>query len=156
MWGDAYDGSDELRPKYGCLNLADDPDGDYQATDYGASYFVLKNTLRWRCAITDSFDEDAVEGSLRQCSAMLSQLGDDDLLAAAEHAGAPGVGNAFHSYKETQIHGSVRFAEDVHRIVAFGCSADVRHKIERFAMNNGIQLEWRKMGMRFTKKPSNT
>merc|ERR1712176_1453753 len=156
MWGDCYDGFDALRPKYGCMNLADDPQGDYQATQYGTSYFVLKNSVRWRCSITstDSSCPSVVLGSVGQCSSMLMTLNEKELSAAVTHDGNPGAGRDLRFYKEIQIHGEVRFAKDIERVVAdASMDDDSRTKVENFARMKGLKLEWRKMEKCFTHVP---
>lgn len=158
MWGDTYDGRDAFRPKYGCLNLMDDPDGDHQATYYGPSYLVLKDSARWRCTMTSSNSRTSkdVLGSVRQCAKMLTSLDCNELRAAVAHEGAPGVGRSLSDYKEVQIHGPVRFRHDIAKIVADASAcADVREKINRFAQQNGIPLEWRRIGQQFSKTPDN-
>ena len=81
---------------------------------------------------------------------------DTELEAAVSHTGRPGVGNVFRSYKEVQVHGPVRFREDVQRLVAdINMAPDVIKQVERFAQANDIKLEWRMMGQRFTELPAN-
>merc|ERR1711862_471799 len=101
MFGDAYDrkGSQAAvcpaeRPKYGTINLTDDPMGVRLATCYGTSYFVLKENVRWRCTLTsrDSASDYSRPGTPRQFNRFLeegdgSRLADDELEMVLNHTG---------------------------------------------------------------------
>merc|ERR1719343_912011 len=101
------------RPKYGCINMTADPLGVPCATQYGSSYLVLKNSLRWRCTFTsrDSDNTNSRIATPRQFAKFLADgcmgTSDDELLNIWRHSG-----ETIDDYREVQIHGPVRFDHD--------------------------------------------
>ena len=138
MFGDAYDGHDVHRPKYGNVNFLAHVRGDRSASAYGNSYLLLRPQVRARCTITS---RDAALGTPEHCAHVLLDVlrlcPDAHRRALAEvllHLGNPtrdgAVGaieagiDALRSrglhYTELQIHGSVDFARDVTLVVVAG------------------------------------
>jgi len=152
MFGDAFkDAAPSERPKYGCMNLTNDPKGVASATQYGTSFFVLKSSVRWRCTFTQ-FDSSSCPrvgkspGTAYQHARFLddsSAFPNGDLELILAQSGGQLRNN---QYREVQIHGPVRFGEDIARIVAADeIPRDQRGKVEQFAEKNGIPLEWRRL-----------
>jgi len=137
------------KPKYGCLNLTNDPKGVSSATQYGTSYFIMKHSIRWRVTITsrDSSNPDARPGTLRQFARFLqegegSKLTDGDLMRVVRHRAAETVAY----YKEVQIHGDVRFSQDVHALVADeDLDASDKRKVRQFVEKNGFPVIFSEM-----------
>jgi len=137
-------------PKYGCLNLTNDPKGVRSATQYGTSFFVLKDAVRWRCTITsmDSCYKQARPGTFRQFARFFeegdeSRLTDDDLLKVYRHRGEQ---MAINKYKEVQIHGPLRFRHDVEMLVADSSLTPAdQTKVRAFAQKNGFPVKFQAM-----------
>jgi hypothetical protein len=132
------------RPKYGTVNLTNDPDGVKSARQYGKSVFVLKRHLRWRCTLTnkDTSFTDAVPGTVGQVFMFLDAFDEDELRLILEHDGK----HALRQYPEIQIHGQVLFNRDIERLVADSNScAVIQERVQKFCEKNGIKLEWRSM-----------
>jgi len=149
FFGTAFSGCHPSeRPKYGCLNLTGDPKGVPQATQYGTSYFIMKNSIRWPVTITsrDSSCEDARPGTLRQFVRFLeegakSRLTDEDLMKLVRHQA-----EKMFFYKEVQIHGPVCFSEHVHALVADeSLNPSDKQKVRQFAKQNGFPVSFRPM-----------
>jgi hypothetical protein len=143
MFGDAYDGHDVHRPKYGNVNFLARTAGDEHAHQYGKSYLVLGRQIRARCTITsaDSSSDGCKLGTLRHCAhvlldfisntprahradfvEVLYQLGrrtDDGALATIAQRIRRGdlTANPFWQYMEVQVHGPLRFERDVTLVV---------------------------------------
>lgn len=84
MFDTYYDnaiGSD--RPKYGIINVTNNPRGDYTCRKYGYGndFLELKNDIRERCTFTnkDSSYDDAVVGTLFDCCHVLNSCTDEEL-----------------------------------------------------------------------------
>jgi len=146
MFGKTYDHvQNHERPKYGCLNLTGDPNGVPKATQYGASYLVLKNTVRWRCTLTarDSAKESAEVATFRQFAKFLKDdhswgADDDDLRKICEHQG-----EKIEDYREVQIHGPVRFNIDIEKLCVVRQTAEsVKKKCEEWGQRDGFKVEY--------------
>lgn len=146
VFGDAYDRVTAFdRPKYGTINLTNDPRGvQGAAAFYGASFFVLKKDVTWRCTLTvdDSSSSDALPFSPRECSKMCERLESREkerLQMVMEHKG-----DASDDYREVQIHGPLRFDRDIAYCVGDErLSADVRAKVNKFASKHNFEVRWR-------------
>ena len=136
MFGDAYDGHDKERPKYGNVNFLAHIQGDMQAVQYGGSYMLLKQDIRKRCTITscDSSFSGARLGTLQHCAHVLLHKIEScpirnrcdlvevlvQLTNATDPAAMSAIGSKIKSlraagldYIELQIHGEVLFEKDV-------------------------------------------
>lgn len=147
VFGKAYDGEDRWRPKYGVLNLTGAPKGVHRAVQYGTSYFVLKQSVRWRVTLTssDSCKASASPGTLRQFAKFMeigaARLTDEELAIVCSRSG-----EQIEAYREVQIHGPVRFSEDIEKCYADSrLDAGTRTKVEAFARKNGFPVVWRDM-----------
>lgn len=149
VFGFAFESCDvHERPKYGCLNLTNDPKGVPYATQYGTSFFVLKHSIRWRCTFTsrDSSCKDSQPGTARQFASIFeegpkSELTDDDLLKVVRHSG-----EEIPFYKEVQIHGPVRFSHDIERLVADeDLTPTDKQKVGRFAELHRFPVSFQRM-----------
>lgn len=151
VFGKAFDDRPAAeRPKYGVVNLTNDPKGVASATQYGTSFFVLKHALRWRCTFTsmDSCYAAAQPGTFRQFAKFFeegseSRLTDADLLKVAQHRGEH---FQVDKYKEVQIHGPVRWRGDIQILYADqDLSTEDKAKVERFAKENGFPVRFQQM-----------
>ena len=136
MFGDAYDGLDADRPKYGNVNFLDHVRGDARAAQYGSSYMVLRKHVRDRCTITskDSCYADGQLGTLQYCAHVLlhkvqmcNERTRGGLIKVLYYLGTPTHPHALQElnngadalrkskleYMELQVHGLVQFDEDV-------------------------------------------
>ena len=127
------------RPRYGALDLAGHPDG--AAPRFGACYFVLKPEVNARCTFTwgGSHEPGARDrsGTLDAPAPFLSALMLEVARTGAAFGGPLDVpaltrlltegpapardrapGRALDSFVEVQIHGPIRLAHDVERVVA--------------------------------------
>eukprot|EP01064_Diplonema_japonicum_P030665 TRINITY_DN5276_c0_g1_i1.p1 TRINITY_DN5276_c0_g1~~TRINITY_DN5276_c0_g1_i1.p1 ORF type:complete len:936 (+),score=110.25 TRINITY_DN5276_c0_g1_i1:254-3061(+) len=109
------------RPKYGCLNIVNDPRGISSATSYGDSYIVLKGCrLRTSFADKDSSCTDAQIASCEYHAHVLNKYSDQELQRVLEVANRMRLwhkSDVVHNYKEVQIHGELRLAENIDLIV---------------------------------------
>lgn len=153
VFGNAYDKEDRWRPKYGVLNLTGAPQGVHRAVQYGTSYFVLKQSVRWRCTMTsaDSCNRAATPGTMRQFAKFMEvgdfRLTDEELVKVCNRSG-----EQIKAYREVQIHGPIRFSQDIEKLYADDrLDSDTRRKVEEFARKNGFPVVFRSM---FTKLPN--
>jgi len=149
MFGEAFakEVKSEERPKYGCLNMTNDPQGVPNATQYGSSYLVLKNSLRWRCTFTS---RDSAKGSCqlattRQFAKFLAEgaegTSDEELLKVWKHDG-----QSIADYREVQIHGPVRFDCDVEKLVVDDeLPESVKSKCRKWGERDGFAVEFLKV-----------
>jgi len=131
--------NNEERPKYGCLNLTDDPKGVPNATQYGTSYLVLKPSVRWRCTFTsrDSCHDASQLATSRQCAKFLAECSDAELLKIWRHNG-----ETIADYREVQIHGTVCFSRDVAKLVVDkDLPASVKSKARAWGSRDGFSVE---------------
>jgi hypothetical protein len=151
-FGTAYkDAPAKERPKYGTVNLTNDPKGVANAARYyGKSFFVLKRSLRWRCSLTnkDSSMSNCISGLGGQEFMFLqsyipdSEGKPDEIELILKHDGS----KALTWYPEVQIHGQVKFGRDIAKLVADeeDCR-DIRDKVQEFCDKHRIKLEWRSL-----------
>jgi len=146
MYGDTYHREVEPgdRPKYGCLNMTNDPQGVPLATQYGSSYLVLKNSLRWRCTFTsrDSARDSSTLATTRQFAKFLADgaegASDVELQKIWLHDG-----QTIDEYREVQIHGPVRFDYDVEKLVVDNdLPESVKSKCRRWGQRDGFAVEF--------------
>ncbi|KAJ9448377.1 hypothetical protein DIPPA_55829 [Diplonema papillatum] len=109
------------RPKYGCLNIVNDPRGISSATCYGNSYLILKKCrLRTTFANCDSSSSSAEIASCEFHAHVLAKYSDAELRAVLEVANRKQLwlnSNVISQYKEVQIHGELRLAENIDLVV---------------------------------------
>jgi len=140
MYGDAYDGHDTDRPKYGNVNFLAHTKGDRVAAQYGSSYMLMNQGVRERCTITslDSSRDAARLGTLEHCAHVLlhkvelcpPHMRRDlvEVLSQLHKATDPAAMQAIASrvsglraqgleYIELQIHGEVLFEKDITMVV---------------------------------------
>merc|ERR1712190_573959 len=133
VFGDGCDDTPPTEcPKYGTINLTNAACGVRKAAyQYGKSYLVLKNSLRWRCTMTnrDSSYEDAEVAFLSNCSGFCNSFSDDELTGIWNHDGTMHLKR----YPEIQIHGDVLFERDVDQVVVHsGLPAQIKNKVVTF------------------------
>lgn len=172
LFGDAYDGHDEHRPKYGNVNFLAHVKGDLAAAQYGSSYLLLRPDVRARCTITskDSSAADARLGTLEHCAHVLLHIVEmcpapdrSDLIEVLLRLGNPAREEALATfgaqiealrglrldYTELQIHGVVQFDRDATLIVAAE-QADVRPGVRRVALAPEARTAlWRRFAARY-------
>merc|ERR1712061_170924 len=135
-FGGAYDGvSASERPVYGTINLTNADCGVRACAHYGPSYLVLKDSVRWRCTLTDrdSSEVDAKGAVEVNFAHFFRRFQDHELKAIATHTGS------YHldSWPEIQIHGDVLFKRDISKVaVHSSVDSDVRGKISSFCECN--------------------
>merc|ERR1712228_643924 len=84
LFGECYkDATPFERPKYGVLDIMNDPEGVVAATQYGRSYAILKQA-RFRCTLTprDSCQPSVTfeqVGTLDMCAHVLLEFSDEEL-----------------------------------------------------------------------------
>lgn len=173
LFGGAYHGIDDAssgRPKYGALEVMDHPDGP--APRFGSCYFLLRPDVAGRSTFTfgGSHEDCAPErtGTLEVLEPVMAPLlaqieqgggafGIDDLTVAgclaqmARKASAPSLdprprplGRVLDSFFEVQVHGDIRLAEDVERLVcdpAFQ-SHPVGEVLAAISVRYGVRLSW--------------
>jgi len=141
----AYDDAEpHVRPKYGTINLTNTTCGVKAARQYGTSYFVLKDDVRWRCTMTDrdSSSGAAEPATLGLWYKFFHRFDDAELRGIAVHDGTA----HFDDYPEIQIHGPVRFNEDMVCIVGDDSLADdVKRKVDAFGSKHGLRVTWQNM-----------
>jgi len=121
----SHDDVPSKRPKYGVLDVCNDPRGVPAAWQYGDSYFILKNVrLRSTFANCDTSAEPDC-AVLDQQAGVLDEYGPEELQEVVRVATAPegsrsriGDGMKITDYKEAQFHGLVRLDRDVVALVA--------------------------------------
>lgn len=98
------------RVKYGTVNFTNDPKGVRACSGYGASYFLLKNTVRSRCTFTDmdSSSPSSTIGTFKFGYQVMNKMSDAEIRSAIEAAKANEMSSSVISaYKEIQIHGPI-------------------------------------------------
>eukprot|EP00405_Crypthecodinium_cohnii_P012612 CAMPEP_0206438876 /NCGR_PEP_ID=MMETSP0324_2-20121206/11892_1 /ASSEMBLY_ACC=CAM_ASM_000836 /TAXON_ID=2866 /ORGANISM="Crypthecodinium cohnii, Strain Seligo" /LENGTH=667 /DNA_ID=CAMNT_0053906421 /DNA_START=197 /DNA_END=2200 /DNA_ORIENTATION=- len=155
LFGGCYDKAKGFeRCKYGVLNAMNDYRGVVKCAQYGDSYFVLKD-CRLRCTFSP---EDSANLKANRLAVLdyyahvLNEYSNDELqetikIAKSGEAAVLGdsskVGNM--KYKETQVHGEIRFDKHVDRLVAHE-----RHRkdpkeakrLEGIAKKHGWKFSW--------------
>ena len=169
------------RPKYGALDLLHHGDG--AAPRFGGCYFRLKPGVSARCSFSygDSVFEPEHLATLDHCESLMLPL----LREIVERGGALGgremapdalfrhlaegleparfdcqgpLGRSLDDYIEAQIHGPVRLAEDVERLVADPAfkGTPMAEQLERLAGRYRFPLTWhRGFRLRVDRVPDN-
>jgi len=168
LFGECYkDATPFERPKYGVLDIMNDPEGVVAATQYGRSYAILKQA-RFRCTLTprDSCQPSVKfehVGTLDMCAHVLLEFSDEELrevhrVATAtdplQHVGDSRRIEGF-DYKELQLHGELDLKKHVKRLVVdpnhlvYGLRNDVdgeqkldQEGIERLCHEHGWELSY--------------
>lgn len=133
--------------KYGALNITNDPSGVRSAHGYGNSYLVLNDATKIRTSFVwgDSSAKDLHIANYRHFNPILLYLSNNALDEVVKIA----TGKQSHStvvysnYIEAQIHGPVRFKEDVDTLVVNSTFREQDYmirKIEGFCIKNGINM----------------
>jgi len=134
LFGDAYSGASAVdRCKYGVLNVTNDPQGVRKCSSYGSSYLLLRNVrLRTTFAARDSGGIHISElATVDYYAHVLEKYTDEELRAAVEVGTRQTLGRdseVISQYKEAQIHGEIRLAENVEVIMAHPSLRTERHK----------------------------
>ncbi|CAK9073032.1 Calcium-dependent protein kinase 15 [Durusdinium trenchii] len=153
LFGRAYEDADPFhRPKYGVLNVWNDPYGIYGCEQYGDSYLVLKD-LRLRCTLApqDSgglpaqrlavldyyahtlleYSQEELEETVKLARHGHEKLGDSEALC-----------HDWGKYKEVQIHGEIDLTKNVERIVINERHKARKSQYEEMAAQKGWQIVW--------------
>ncbi|CAJ1343449.1 unnamed protein product [Effrenium voratum] len=153
LFGAAYEGAEPFhRPKYGVLNVWNDPQGIYGCEQYGDSYLVLKD-LRLRCTLAPQ-DSGGLPAQrlavLDYCAHSLMEYTDAELqemVGLARH-GREKIGDsqvvcqAWGKYKEVQIHGEIDLSKHVERLVVPERHSDHAAEYDDLAKAKGWQITW--------------
>jgi hypothetical protein len=173
LFGGAYHGTDVApsgRPKYGALDVMHHPDGP--APRFGSCYFLLRPAVAKRSTFTfgGSHEDHALERTATLdvlepvMAPLLAQLeqgrgafGVDDLTVAgcllqfarklSDPFGDPHprpLGRALDSFIEVQVHGEIRLAKDMERLVCDPAFRDhpVGEVLAAISARYGIPLCW--------------
>ena len=131
------------RPKYGCLNIVNDPIGISCATCYGSSYIILKGCrLRTSFADKDSSCSDVEIASCEYHAHVLSRYTDQELNRVLEVATRRRLwhdSDIIINYKEVQIHGELSLCENIDLVVidaSFEKDKTFLSKVEIFCRKN--------------------
>jgi len=147
LFGGAYDNSvGSKRPKYGALNVLQDPNGIGSCCQYGESYLVLKG-VRLRTTFTPE-DSSAMCKQVACCDyyAHVLAMYTDNELKACLRVGS-GEERALDSsilmkYKEAQIHGDICLSKHVFALVVHPYRRALQARLETFTAENNIVLIW--------------
>jgi len=117
-----HDANGFHRVKYGVLNYMKNPRGVPSCSQYGDSYFVLKNeTVRFRVTLasSDTSDSDVAIGTCEHYCHVLNKYKNQELDHLAKVANGEISKSAAKdsNYKEIQVHGEVRLDRDIQKIV---------------------------------------
>lgn len=137
------------KPKYGALNILNNPKGVTIASNYGDSYFVLKDHVRIRTTIaTGDTSGSRILGVLSYCAHVMVDFNDYELksianivtnkIPYADYSGSK-------SYKEIQIHGELSFSKDIEKVVIDSKhkgDVELVEKLTTFCEQNGCSLNW--------------
>jgi hypothetical protein len=139
------EGSEKV--KYGALNITNDSSGVRSAHGYGNSYLVLNDATKVRTSFVwgDSSLKDLHIANYRNFYPILLYLGNNalDEIVKIAMGKQPCSTIVYGNYIEAQIHGPVRFKEDVDTLVVnsmFREQHAVVQKIEEFCLNNDIAM----------------
>jgi len=154
LFGGCYDGAPgKDRCKYGVLNAMNDFRGVVRCAQYGDSYIVLKDA-RLRCTFSpeDSANLKADRlAVLDYYGHVLNEYSNDELketIQIAKSGEAAILGNSEKvgamKYKETQIHGEVRFNAHIERLVAHTRhrGKDDEGRLKAICAKHGWQFTW--------------
>jgi len=145
--------------KYGVLNIVNDPRGINLCSQYGKSYFLMKNStvrLRTSFASCDSSNYDQVRvASCENYAHVLNEYCEEELRALIEVA----LGKVTHhdshkilKYKEVQFHGDIKFDRDIDALVVHEehkNDTQMFENLKLFTEKNNILLIW--MDCKFSK-----
>jgi len=146
LFGEDYGPKLEIskRLKYGSLLLTGKPGDATSAQGYGESYFLLRDDeVRWRVTVTRGNSEtNSKVGTLEHFIHILQQYTDNELRCLCRASNSNRVASSeFQSYTEIQIHGLVRFEEDVHKIFVnkkFKTDKKIKKQVAAFNLKNRI------------------
>lgn len=155
LFGGSYDQAPGFqRCKYGVLNAMNDHRGVVRCNQYGDSYIILRD-CRLRCTFSpeDSANMKADRLAVLDYYAhVLNEYSQDELqetISIAKSGEAAVLGDSSKvgkmKYKETQIHGEVRYGAHIERLVA-----NERHRnndaeaecLARICSKHGWQFSW--------------
>lgn len=113
------------RPKYGVLNIVNDPRGVMRCVkQYGYAYLQLKKELRPRITFADrdtSYEGvTVVDCDWKHITVLMQSFTDNELyevLHVATRKKSQGDSSVLNLYKEVQIHGLIQLETDVEKIV---------------------------------------
>lgn len=132
------------RPKYGVLNMVNDPVGIKRAHQYGDSHFVCKRVrLRVSFADQDTGSSSAILASCEHYCHVLERYNDNELKSVIQVANGEvpfADSDCIQSYKEVQYHGELSFQHNVERVVV-----NDRHKGDK-SMSKTLDLFCEKNG----------
>jgi hypothetical protein len=161
----AYNNADPKdRPKYGVLNIMNDPRGAFSCVHtYGRAYLVLKNTPEVRSRVTFSDCDTSSKGSVcvdcdwKHMMLLMLNMDTIDLNEVLEVAsGRNKCGSSYYNYcrktilpepytryNEVQIHGPLRLAFDVEKIVLDkSYKEEMSPFLEEIKATYGVPYEW--------------
>lgn len=124
------------RVKYGCFNFRNEKTGCPATCGYGRSVLTLnKKTTRWRVTFSnsDSFFNGCVTGTLNNCCHVLNKFNNDKLLFLLKLANGLPTSYRENSYTEIQIHGPLRFENDIKSV--YISKQPIADNIMRFIQN---------------------
>jgi len=154
LFGDAYDdkkynveGFD--RPKYGVLNVFNDPRGILCCEQYGDSYLVMKDV---RLRVTGSPEDSCCcyadrLSVLDYYAHVLNEYPDEQLRAVCEVANGMVMDwdsdvIVNYDYKELQYHGEIRFDKHIERLVATDRHRADEERLKAICDKYGWAFSW--------------
>jgi hypothetical protein len=163
----AYNNADPKdRPKYGVLNIMNDPRGAFSCVHtYGRAYLVLKNTPEVRSRVTFSDCDTSSKGSVcvdcdwKHMMLLVRNMDIIDLDQVVEVAwGRKEHGSSFFNfyfkklclhpfvgYNEVQIYGPLRLSCDIEKIVLDeSYKEEMTGLLEEIKQQYGIPYEWQR------------
>lgn len=138
-----YDKSEAFeRPKYGSINITKSPSGIASCYSYGNSYMILNNYIKNRASFIhgDSFGLELHLASFGYPIPILNLLSITDLKTVIDIAtGKKQSAKSLDTYLEVQIHGPIRFKQDVKelKINKLYRQQDIINKLDLFSQKYG-------------------
>jgi hypothetical protein len=157
VWEDSLFGktyaaaADSERVKYGVLNITGDSRGVVLAHNYGQCYLALKEPVRARATFSNRDSAGLTDAGLSTCESyahVLDMFNEVELKSTLEVGGGRSsfrgtAGPTSATYKEAQIHGPVRFKQDVSAVVVPEfLRAAFEAQAQAFAAAHRLSLLW--------------
>eukprot|EP00746_Dinoflagellata_sp_MGD_P012122 gnl/MRDRNA2_/MRDRNA2_125681_c0_seq1.p1 gnl/MRDRNA2_/MRDRNA2_125681_c0~~gnl/MRDRNA2_/MRDRNA2_125681_c0_seq1.p1 ORF type:complete len:504 (-),score=69.10 gnl/MRDRNA2_/MRDRNA2_125681_c0_seq1:8-1519(-) len=142
------------RPKYGVLNVVNDPRGVKACSQYGDSYLQLGATVRGRTTLSSEDSSRIAErggagvATVCACAHVIDEYTDSELCATLDVSSGRKLGldsQVIQRYKEVQIHGDVRLDKDVEFVCVHPrhkANKKTRKEVEDMCERHSLPLIW--------------
>lgn len=150
MFNGVYDDSKPFdRPKYGVLNVLNDPNGILACKHYGQSYLLLKKVrLRTTMASCDSASAGTKLACCEHYAHVLNSYNDNELTTVLK-VGTGSIpwdsSKVISAYKEVQIHGPVKLDEHVEALFVHSShkgNSTIENLLDQFRLTHGVNVIW--------------